>query len=190
MSFPDDALCNSEIKYDSISAGATGRDFKSMTEALNELETHSLIVSPELNFSYDYKHIKVISGDNQNHYALSYNDLYKYYSQSKFICIPATVKFGRNSKVLNGLNSFVDATVMHKPVLISDNTNMGIDVERLGIGFKYKAGDVKDMRDKMKIMLSMSDNKYTEMSHNMEMYSLDHNYKVFCKELLDIISHN
>lgn len=159
-----------------------------MCRALDPLNAKSIIITSKLDFTYNKDKINVISGDIKSNNSLSAVDTYKYYSISRFICIPCAPKVGRNKFGLNGLTSFVDAVVMHKPVLISDNTNMGIDVEGLGIGVTYKAGNVDDMSKKMKMMLSMSDEDYDKMCLNMKEYSKSHNYDVFCKELISIIS--
>lgn len=159
-----------------------------MCKSVEQIDAKALIITSKVDFHYDKSKVIVIGGNDRHKNSLNDIDTYHYYGLSKFICIPAKLKIGKDKKNLNGLTSFVDAVVMHRPVLISDNTNMGIDVESLGIGFIYKAGNVNDMCNKMKQMLSMSDNAYLEMCHNMKLYSLTHNYTIFCKELLNIIS--
>lgn len=79
---------------------------------------------------------------------------------------------------------------MHKPVLASDNTNMGIDIEGLGIGMIYKAGNVEDMRNKMQQLLSLSEKDYKQMCDNMKEHSKTHNYDEFCNEIISIIEHS
>ena len=155
-----------------------------MSLSLKEMKASALIITTHANFCHNKKNIEVISG------FTPYSLTYKYYSESKFICIPTTVLNGKMKYTLSGLTSFVDAAVMHKPVIISDNTNMGIDVEKLGIGFTYKAGDADDMRLKMKQMLSLSDDEYKRMCSNMANYSNSHNYDIFCKELVQVVSAN
>lgn len=109
-------------------------------------------------------------------------------TKSKFICIPTRVLLGKAKGTLSALTSFVDAAIMHKPVLVSDNTNMGVDVDGLGIGLTYKAGDAEDMRLKMQHLLSLTDEEYKRMCKNMEEYSKIHNYETFCNELVQLVS--
>lgn len=159
-----------------------------MARALDSLDAKSIIITSKADFDYDHNKLKVISSNGIHNNSMSYKDSYHYYSLTKFICIPTAPKYGKAKKGLNGLTSFVDAVVVHKPVLISDNTNIGIDVEGLGIGFTYKAGDANDMREKMRIMLNLSDSDYSMMCNNMSEYSKSHNYNEFCERLLNVIS--
>lgn len=181
QSFADKFENALDLKYDFVSAGKTLRDYKCMSLSLKEMKASALIITTHANFCHNKKNIEVISG------FTPYSLTYKYYSESKFICIPTTVLNGKQKYTLSGLTSFVDAAVMHKPVIISDNTNMGIDVEKLGIGFTYKAGDADDMRNKMLYLMSLSDSQYHKMCDNMERYSKGRTYDDFCNKLLKII---
>lgn len=174
------------IQYDFVSAGEASRDHICMIFAAEHIEGKTLIIST-LHYSlYDKTRITILSTNN-NRYSTSYYDTYENYAKSKFIVIPIIQRSGKAVKSLAGLTSFVDAVVMHKPVLISDSSNMGIDVEGLGIGLVYKAGDAEDMRAKMQQMLAYTDEEYRQACCNMEEYSKTHNYDEFCKEILAIV---
>ena len=175
-----------DLKYDFVSAGAAVRDFQCMATAMDGLDGTAAIITNKV-LQYDQNKIDIIGGPGNSNYSVSYENTYKYYSESKFICIPTKVLNGKKKYTLSGLTSFVDAVVMHKPVIISDSTNMGIDVESLGIGTVYKAGDVEDMRNKMLYLMSLSDSQYHKMCDNMERYSKGHAYDDFCNKLLKII---
>lgn len=182
QAFASPYIKDSKIEYDFVSAGKANRDFQCMAHALEGLEAHAIIITSTANFDYDTNKIEVVSG------TTPYPETYKYYSVSKFICIPTRVLLGKAKGTLSALTSFVDAAIMHKPVLVSDNTNMGIDVDGLGIGLTYKAGDAEDMRLKMQHLLSLTDEEYKRMCKNMEEYSKIHNYDTFCNELVQLVS--
>ena len=178
------------IEYDFISAGKSGRDHNCMIKAINGIKAKALIVSAINNLSYDKTKITVMSGNDAHTNSTPYTFVYEMYDKSKFIVIPTVVKEGKNKYTLSGLTTFVDAVVMHKPGLTSDNTNMGMDIEGLGIGLVFKAGDVEDMRNKMLHLLNLSDDEYRQMCDNMAEYSKTHNYNEFCKEIISIIEHS
>lgn len=178
-----------KYQYDFVSAGNTARDNDCMIAAANTVEGKTLIISTVNNLCYNKAKITVLSGNESNRYSTSYNETYAIYAQARFIVVPIVRRI-QKTKSLSGLNSFVDAVVMHKPVLASDSTNMGIDIEGLGIGMIYKAGDVEDMRNKMQQLLSLSEKDYKQMCDNMKVYSKTHNYDEFCKEIIDIIEHS
>lgn len=179
-----------KYQYDFVSAGNAGRDNDCMIAAANTVKGKTLIISTVNNQCYNKAKITVLSGNESNRYSTSYNETYAIYAQARFIVVPIVRRIQKTSKCLSGLNSFVDAVVMHKPVLASDSTNMGIDIEGLGIGMIYKAGDVEDMRNKMQQLLSLSEKDYKQMCDNMKVYSKTHNYGEFCKEIIDIIEHS
>lgn len=179
-----------EIRYDFISAGKTGRDHRCMILAANQLEAHTMIISAVNDTDFDKNKVTVLSGTDSKKNSIGYVDVFHYYIQSKFIVIPIVLRNQKERYVLNGLTTFVDAVVLHKPVLISDNTNMGIDVEGLGIGMVYKAGDMEDMRKKMQLLMSLPNEKYQRMCDNMKRYSVGRSYVDFCACLLKQIKES
>lgn len=176
-----------KLQYDFISAGKSGRDHRCMILAANQLDAHTMIISAVNDTEYDKSKVTVLSGSDSQKNSTGYMDVFHYYIQSKFIVIPIVPREVKNRHVLSGLTTFVDAVILHKPVLISDDTNMGIDVESLGIGTVYKAGDVEDMRNKMLYLMSLSDSQYHKMCDNMKRYSKGRTYDDFCNKLLKII---
>lgn len=178
---------NNELRFDFISAGKSGRDHHCMILAANQLEARTIIISAVNDTDYDKDRVTVLSGSDSQKNSTGYMEVFHYYLQSKFIVIPIIPRDAKSSYVLSGLTTFVDAVVLHKPVLISDDTNMGVDVEALGIGAVYKAGDVEDMRRKMLYLMSLSVSEYQKMCDNMERYSKGRTYDDFCNNLLKII---
>lgn len=188
ISYAEKFILNTDkYLYDFVSAGKSGRDHDCMIAAANEIEGKTLIISAVNDTFYDKEKITVLSGNDSHKNSTSYNDTYTAYAQSRFIVIPIERRTKKAMRVLSGLTTFVDAVVMKKPVLISDSTNMEVDVEKLGIGLVYKAGDSKDMRAKMEQMLAWTSEEYDKACSKMNEYSKTHNYDEFCKEILNII---
>lgn len=175
------------FEYDFVSAGKSGRDHSCMIAAANTIDGKTLIISAVNNMYYDPLRVTVLSGNDSHRNSTSYDDTYTAYAKSRFIVIPIAQRTPKTANNLSGLTTFVDAVVMKKPVLISDNTNMGIDVEALGIGVVYKAGDIYDMREKMQQMMAWSADEYQAACRNMDEYSKTHNYDEFCREILAIV---
>jgi len=175
------------MEFDFISAGKTGRDYKCMITAAGRVEAKTLIVSDINNVDYPKDKITVLCGNREACNSLDYDAVFSCYAKSRFIVIPCSQKDERNVYTINGLTSFVDAVVMHKPVLVSSSSNMGIDFEKLGIGLVYEAGNSDDMQRKMESLLNLGQEEYERMCHNMAVYSETHNYVEFCKQLVNVI---
>lgn len=178
----------SSLRYDFISAGKSSRDHDCMIKAASSLDKGlSIIVTDVYEKTNIDNKIKIISGTKSSENSTSDIDVFSMYSESKFIVIPISKRSVKTQYSLSGLTSFVDAAACGKPVLVSDNTNMGIDVEMLGIGLTYKAGDANDMAAKMERLMNLSDSEYNNMCANMRKYSETHNYNVFCNKIVKII---
>lgn len=177
------------FKCDFISAGKSGRDHECMIKVASRINAKTIIVAGFSNTLYDNSKVKVISGNSQTKNSICYEEVYKLYAKSRFIVIPIHKRTGRSCNTLSGLTTFVDAVILHKPVLISDNTNIGVDVESMGIGLFYRSGDEFDMKEKMEYLLSLSDEKYKKMCQNMESFAKNYTYDGFCKQLINIIDN-
>ena len=90
------------------------------------------------------------------------------------------------SSSLCGLTSFIDALALGQPILMSDNTNISVDIDKLKIGLTYKAGDYENLKDKI---LYMKNNPQVvkEMGLNARKYAERHSYEEFCKVLYQAI---
>lgn len=133
--------------YDFIACGKTKRDYKLMRNVMNQL-------------GVKYK----IYGEGKINNEISYAEAITEYSKSKFICIP--LEYSSNTEgILNGLTSLNDALGMGIPVIISDNSNIGIDINNLNLGFVYKAGDELDFKAKCQQAITLSEEDYKRMSN-------------------------
>lgn len=153
---------NKEIEnpsIDFISAGKTHRDYESMRIACNESKVR----------------YKIIGDRNEVNNQLSYIELLKEYENSKFIIIPLE-KSEATKGLLNGLTSFNDAIALGKPMIISDNSKIEVDIERLNIGYTYKAGNSEDLKNKITNLISIGHEEYAEKCKDCKQYAQTHSF--------------
>ncbi len=105
-----------------VAAGATKRDFETFSRAVKQTRVKS----------------RVVSG------GLSYRELVDVLVQARAVAIPLRVQW---PWTVNGLQVLLDALAMGKPVIITRNPWIDIDVEALGIGIWVEPGDVDGWRD-------------------------------------------
>lgn len=67
------------------------------------------------------------------------------------------------------------------PLLISDNSNIGLDIEKQDIGFVYKAGDKEDLKRKMKEILIPEN--YNRMKSNVKSFAENNDYNKFAMKI-------
>lgn len=163
---------NNEIpKYDFISAGKTYRDYVLFEGCMKKLSCSYI----------------TFGSKNSSKNEISYVDLMQYYNKSRFVVIPV-IDYGLTTPpVLCGLTSFIDAIMLGIPLLMADNTLIGIDIEEKGLGLLYHAGNEMDFMKKARKMLAMTDCEYQKMRDNCFRFSEQNNYNVFCAKLLQIL---
>lgn len=159
------------LKYDFISAGKTLRDYSLFFNGLSSLSC---------------KYIAIGSRNSQQN-EISYSSLMQLYNESRFVVIPI-LPLGDFPSVLSGLTSFLDAICLGLPVLISDNTLIGIDVEKEGMGYIYKAGNEDDFICKSERMLATTSEEYLTMRKKCMDFALKNSCKKFNSKLIEIIN--
>lgn len=159
-------------QIDFISAGKTLRDYATLRRALSKLNANYIIIG---------------ENDARNN-EISYFELLKLYSQSKFIVIPMK-KLKKDNNLINGLTSFIDALGMGLPVIMSDNSNLGIDIEKEGIGFSYAAGDTDGLVRKLAKCLEMDEVEYEEMYEKCRLFACKNSFDIFSKSINTFIEH-
>lgn len=97
--------------------------------------------------------------------------------QSKIMLIPIS----KNVRGICGLTSVIDGLGGGMPLLISDNSNIGLDIEKQDIGFVYKAGDKEDLKRKMKEILIPEN--YNRMKSNVKSFAENNDYNKFAMEI-------
>ena len=70
--------------------------------------------------------------------------------------------------------------------LMSDNTNISVDVEGNKMGLLYKAGDEEDLKEKI-LFLSSHPELTREYGRNARKYAEKHSYQHYCEKLYQLI---
>lgn len=166
-----------------ISAGKMGRDYDTLCSAVAKIKVPTKIFcsaqsAPSLGKISD--HIEVIC----KHYStnvISYKDLLSWYYRAYLVAIPLVKS---NNQI--GLTSLLDAMAVAKPVVITKNPCLDIDVETEGCGLWVDPGDVQGWRYSIEYLLNNPEIA-TEMGMRgrklcEEKYNLSH----FSFQLIDI----
>lgn len=160
-------------EFDFVSAGKTHRDYELMKSVMDAQ-----------NIRY-----KIFGAKSSTENEITYSELMRFYEKSKFICIPMKVVKPVNS-VLIGLTSFVDAIALGIPVLMSDNSLIGVDVEGLGLGKIYKTGNTADFETQMLSLMELTDEEYTAMCENCLDFSRENSFEKFSKRVNELINES
>jgi glycosyltransferase involved in cell wall biosynthesis len=127
-----------------VAAGRTKRDFETFARGAAQTDVPTWIVCPdsERPTSRVGAHTVVLSRPGGD--ALSYRELLALYAKARAIAIPLKWQW---PWTMNGLTSLADALGSGKPVIVTRNPLLEIDVERLGIGICVETGDADGWRD-------------------------------------------
>lgn len=164
-----------------ISNGKTGRDLRIAEAACKELEMPLVAITDMAELYY----AKVVSSGEKGKNAITDRDMLEYMNDCDILLIPVVPEKSPNS--LCGLTSFNDALAMGMPVVMSDNTNISVDIEALRIGKVYRAGDKEDMKRQLSFFAEHPD-KIKEYGHNARKYAEQHTYLDYCKQLEKFLS--
>ncbi|MEM6696978.1 MAG: hypothetical protein AAF806_22740 [Bacteroidota bacterium] len=124
-----------------LAAGRTGRDFATFAAACADAQVDAKIICLQNDYErhlkeYDnHPNIEITANTAEQSYL--YDQLTPVMARAKAICIPL---FAYKSH-LAGLTSLTDALALGKPVLMTRNNFIDIDIEKEGIGFWIEAED-------------------------------------------------
>ncbi len=163
------------IKYDFYSNGKSFRDFSLLSAALHSTKYSALVLSNKKEENYFDSDIKVIQYANQK-------DNINYLCQSKVMIVPVV----KNHKGVCGVTSINDALALNKPLLISNSCNLGFSAEEAGIGLTYTAGDLEDLKNKMRVILIPE--VYNSIKKTMMKFSKDNEYSKFENLIKNLIT--
>lgn len=159
-----------------ISTGKTARDIALITQIPNDIGLPVMIITDKINEVVQSIHSSGKKGVNP----LSYKDMLPYMEKATIsaICIVKE----KPLKSLSGLTSFLDACVLGTPIIMSNNTNIGIDIEAMQMGYCYSAGDYEDFKRKLKMLIS-DEARFETMKSNCRKWALENSYKNYCRKL-------
>lgn len=166
-----------------ISNGKTMRDLELIDTACCEMHIPLVIITD--NYNTHYATVYISGKKDQN--AISDLDNLKLCSKS-LICVIPIVK-EKPIGMLSGLTSVLDALALGMPLLISDNTNIGLDVESLQLGKIYKTGDKEDFKQKVSELLS-DPIALKQYSQNARRFAICHSYINYCRQLAKVIEND
>ncbi|MBW4469056.1 MAG: glycosyltransferase [Stenomitos rutilans HA7619-LM2] len=123
-----------------VSAGKTERDHDTLVNALLHLDC-SLQIYCSAHTAPTFKNLPdriTIHASHSAHNAVSYQEILAAYHRAFAIAIPLT-----STNNLAGLTSLLDAMAVGKPVIMTRNSHIELDIEKEGIGFWVEPGDVQ-----------------------------------------------
>lgn len=127
-----------------VSAGKANRDHQLLADCAAQGRHRTVIVCSEQTKPHqaDASCVTVVS-DRSGH-ALSYGQLTSVYRDARAIVIPM-----QHVQGLAGLTSLLDAMACGKPVIMTRNASVDIDIEALGFGIWIDAQDARSLRQAM-----------------------------------------
>lgn len=173
-----------------ISNGKTFRDLSLAKECCKAVHVPMTLISDiveEDDFGED-ESSKIINSGTKGVNAISYNVLLEQYMTNRSIhLIP--LKKDLPTGVLCGLTSLLDALALGRPVIISDNSNISIDIEAEGLGLYYKAGNKESLMSILEYMRNNPD-FLEDCGRNARRYAEIHSYQAYCEQLFSYIINN
>lgn len=176
----DLSFYNVSSRFDSliVSAGTCFRDYSTLCKALQEVKIETRIFSggkylPELPVPRYVYFAKQYIG---------YNELLSWYDRALFIAIPLIKK-----TTLVGLSSLLDAMAVGKPVVMTRNPCIDIDIEKEGIGIWVEPGDIMGWRKAIKYFVDNPNQAKAMGQKGRDLCERAYNIKLFSERLSHII---
>lgn len=157
-------------EYDFIAAGKTLRDYDTLRKSLKGMHVKT----------------KIIGANNSKTNEITYIELLRLYNVSRFIVIPMAKQNNPNHYLI-GLTSFLDVMGMGLPVIMSDNSNIGIDIDKIGIGFTYPPGDSLALHKILMNCSQMDSSTYEEMCNNCRKFAQENSFEKFSNHIKSIL---
>lgn len=162
-----------------ISAGKMRRDYNTLVHAFENVNGTLKIYCTKASAPTvveSNSRIEVKYQGNRPH-VIKYKDLLTEYQKAYAVAIPII-----DTPKLTGLTSLFDAMAMAKPVIMTRNPGIDVDIEKEGIGIWVKAGDSKGWRkaityllENPKIASQMGERSRSlcEKKYNLDRFSFD-----------------
>jgi len=168
-----------------VSAGKANRDITTLIESTRDIKCLLEIYGSlnTINHSDNRQKNVSIKMGSRNTNAISYLDMVEVYKRSQIIAIPL-----QNIDKLAGLTSLLDALAVGRPVIMTKNTYIDIDIEREGIGIWVAPGDVNEWNEAIKMLIS-NPTKAAKMGERARRLCIDkYNISHYTNNLSQIIS--
>lgn len=169
-----------------VAAGRTGRDFITFGLAASQTNIPSHIICLQNSVSNTFKTFAKnvqITVQPQNNF-MKYPELLKIYANARVLAIPMVSGFS-----LSGLTSLMDALGMGKPVIMTRNPFIDIDIEAEGIGKWIPPGDIEGWKNAIQFFEDNED-KALEMGQRARaLVDAGLNSEKFAHQIMDIFDN-
>jgi glycosyltransferase involved in cell wall biosynthesis len=169
-----------------VSAGKSSRDHDTLVKAFLEIdyplkiycsgESAPSITNLPSNISVQYRH--------PTFNAISYRELLGAYKKAYAIAIPLI-----ETNSLAGLTSLFDAMAMQKPVIMTRNKRIDVDIEEQGIGIWVDPGDIRGWRQALTYLLAHPEQANRMGKKGYDLCKSRYNLKEFSSNLAAHLIH-
>lgn len=177
---PDLSFYNVSDRFDNliVSAGICFRDYVTFCKSLQAIKIETRIFSggkylpqePVPRYVYfEKQHV-------------GYSELLSWYDRALFIAIPLIKK-----TTLVGITSLLEAMAVGKPVVMTRNCGIDIDIEKEGIGIWVEPGDVSGWRKAINYLIDNPDQAKVMGRKGRDLCERVYNIKLFSEKLSHII---
>lgn len=173
----------SVVGHGVVAAGRTGRDFVTFGLAASQTTSPAHIVCLESAVNSKFKSfgssVNVTTRPDHSH--MSYAELIEIYTKARAIAIPM---YAHNS--LCGLTSLTDALAMGKPVIMTRNELIDIDIEVEGIGLWVEPGDIDGWKQAIQYYEDNEAESWAMGTRAKQLMKTKINSKIFADQVMDI----
>lgn len=162
-----------------ISAGKANRDHQLLADCAAQGRHRTVIVCSAQTRPQQADATCVTVVSDQSGHALSYAQLTSVYRDARAIVIPM-----QHVQGLAGLTSLLDAMACGKPVIMTRNASVDIDIETLGFGIWIDPQDADSLRQAMD-RLAADDELVARMGRKARAFAkTDYRYDAFARQIL------
>lgn len=165
-----------------ISAGHTDRDYETLIEAFRGVDFQlKIFCTPKsVPGTKDIPPNVSISST-----TLPYEQILKHYLDARLILIP--LKYPVSKEGCQGMTSLQDVIALGKPVIMTKNPTLNIQVEEEGIGYSVEQGDIAGWKKALNELI-FDESKLIEMSEKAHaLYRFRSNSDIFAQELEKVL---
>ncbi len=165
-----------------VAAGRTGRDFITFARACARASADAHIIC--LDSAYQ-EELEQSAGVNvtvrPDSSFLPFPELIKIYAEARALAIPLY-----SANHLNGLSSLVDALAMAKPVIMTKNPYIDVDIEALGIGLWVEPNDEEGWVRAVRFFQDNPDRAIEMGRRGRQLVDAGLNSRTFANQVMDI----
>lgn len=167
-----------------ISAGKSHRDHDTLAKAFAAVDCHLKIYCSEKSAPSNDDlptNVEVIFNHPEQN-AISYLELLPEYRNALAVAIPL-----EDAGVLLGLTSLLDAMAMGKPVVMTRNRFIDIDIEKEGFGLWVEPGDVEGWKSSLSYLLSNPERARAMGERGYRLVKTRYNIENFTSQLAKVL---